>query len=103
MSFFTQLMLLFKSQKDKGLDLRSAVFTTRFVINGVSDIVAVYHDKDGDWQFLGPEGAVEDDAAIISLGEILNIDSSLKSIIDMKKGYYAYRNSKKEEWIIKKE
>jgi hypothetical protein len=54
------------------------VFTTKFVIEDRSEIIYVAHDKEGDWQFFSREDASEQDARIISINEILELDGSLK-------------------------
>jgi hypothetical protein len=83
--------------------LNTAVFTTKFVLNFDSPILYVYHYKeDGAWQFSGFEECVEEDYRIISLEEMINIDSSILNIADLSFGYYALRKSKVSEWIIQK-
>lgn len=55
----------------KKRNLNIYVLTTVFVIKNQSPILYVYHDEDGDWQFLGIEDHLADaDSMIISLGEI---------------------------------
>lgn len=80
--------------------LTKAVFTTVYVIENNSPIIYVYHDMDGDWQFFGPEENVETDKArIVSLGEIIEMDASVKEVLDMPKGTDAHRKSRESEWV----
>ena len=80
--------------------LTKAVFTTVFVIENKSPIIYVSHDMDGDWQFFGSEKNVEiDKARIVSLGEIIEMDPSVKVVLDMPKGTDAHRKSPKSEWV----
>ena len=81
----------------------TAVFTTSFVLNG-NDITTVYHDKeDGAWQFMSSDKYenFETVAKVVSLNEIVEMDSSILEIADLPLGYYAFRKSKKDLWVIK--
>jgi hypothetical protein len=81
--------------------LKTAVFTTNFVIEGNSPILYVFHFDDGSWQFNGEEQNLnDDDYRVISLGEILTIDSTVKELSDMPTGFEAIRKSKEEEWQL---
>ena len=83
--------------------LNIAVFTTKYVLNNNSHILYVYHyEEDGAWEFLGIENHNDEDYRIISLEEIINIDSSILEIVSMNMGYYAKRKSKEAEWIIER-
>lgn len=79
------------------------VFTTRFVLDSKSEIVYVTHDEDGDWQFFGKEEISEQDARITSLGEILEIDSSLEELMSMPQSAEAWREEKGGKWTITQE
>jgi len=77
------------------------VFTTKYVMKNGSPIVRVLHDEDGDWQFLGNEGNLQEtDAMIVSLGEIIEFDRTLSDIIDLPIGKQALRNNTNETWHI---
>jgi hypothetical protein len=77
------------------------VFTTKFVIEDRSEIVYVAHDKEGDWQFFSEEDASEQDARIISINEILELDGSLKEILWIPEGTEAWREGVGKEWTTK--
>jgi len=87
--------------KEFAESLKTAVFTTKFVIEGNSPILYVYHFDDGSWQFSGEEQDLnDDDYRVISLGEILTIDKTLKELSDMPMGFEAIRKSKEDEWQV---
>jgi hypothetical protein len=77
------------------------VFTTKFVIEDHSEIIYVAHDKEGDWQFFSREDASEQDARIISMNEILELDGSLKEILWIPEGTEAWREGAGKEWTTK--
>jgi len=82
-------------------NLNIYVISTKNIINDGLPIIRVIHDGDGDWQFLGDEeNLTEDDAVIVSLEEILEIDNSLFELINMPKNKQAIRNNKNEPWSI---
>jgi len=81
------------------IDLNQVVFTTKYVLENHSPIVYVSHDADGDWQFFGNEDDLnEDDARIISFGEILEINPTLKEILWIPEGMQAWLNIETKEW-----
>lgn len=86
---------------DKEL-LNKAVFTTGNIIAGLP-ITQVFHDHDDDWQFFSDhEEITEENARVVSLGEILEIEESLeKVILNLPKGYEAYRDDKNSSWYFK--
>lgn len=67
------------------------VFTTRSIIARECSINKVVHDYENDWQFLNIEENIEvSNAVVVSMEEILNIDSSLEYLIGvMELGTYA--------------
>ncbi|MGE8513540.1 MAG: hypothetical protein ACN6N7_12610 [Chryseobacterium culicis] len=82
-------------------NLNEAVITTRFVLENNSTIVSAFKDPDGEWQFFGnEEGISEQDARIISLNEILQIDPTIKKLLEIASGSHAYRDSKEDDWKI---
>lgn len=83
-------------------NVNAYVFTSRFMLNEGSPIVFVSHDDDGDWQFLGTESNLsEEDAMIVSLGEILEYDPTLLSIMDLPVGKEASRISVDDKWNVR--
>ncbi|GAB6948842.1 hypothetical protein JCM15640A_04270 [Hoylesella timonensis 4401737 = DSM 22865 = JCM 15640] len=80
---------------------KSAI-TTKYVVNNNSIIVSVFYDEDGDWQFLGEEEVSEEDAIVVSIQEMIDIDKSLVNLPDLKEGESAYRKNKESIWLIRR-
>ncbi|QRY55968.1 hypothetical protein [Sphingobacterium siyangense] len=82
--------------------LDTAVFTTKFVLSEKSPILYVFHyEEDGSWQFSGSEeNLTDDDYKVISLKEMINLDSSVLDISDLSEGYMAYRKTISDSWVI---
>lgn len=62
--------------------LQTAVFTTKNVLDG-HEVIRVYHDDEGMWQFFCMEDVFlkEEDAKIISLKEMIQLDESLQELV----------------------
>jgi hypothetical protein len=83
------------------ISLNTAVFTTKYVLKRISPVLQVYHFEDGSWQFCGPEQAlIDEDYRVISLNEMLLLDSSLRMLGNLEVGFEAIRKSKKDNWKI---
>lgn len=81
--------------------LSTAVFTTKYVLMNHSPILHVYHyEDDGAWQFSGEEDSEEEDYRIVSLKEMIEMDSSILKLANMPLGYYAKRIDVNSEWEI---
>ena len=83
--------------KDK---LSTCVITTKYVVNLHSTVVRVIHDDEGYWQFLGEETLKDEDAMLISLEEMLQIDESLITIMDMPRNKMALRKGIGSPWSV---
>ncbi len=76
-----------------------AVLTTRPIIEGTSWIAHVSHDEDdGGWQFIGPEGPLEDQAMIVALRSIWERDRSVSELADLPLGWTAWRTAPEQPW-----
>lgn len=89
-------MKLINEEKNK------AVITTKHVMRDKSPIVYVSYDEDGDWQFFGIEDITTDDAAVISVSQILALCPALSELPDMKQGTAVHRENENSEWILQK-
>ena len=83
-------------------DKNKSAITTKYVVNNNSIIVSVFYDEDGDWQFFGKEEVSEEDAIVVSIQEMIDIDKSLVNLPDLKEGESAYRKNKESIWLIRK-
>lgn len=82
----------------------TAVLTTKAVVRGSSPIRYASHDADdGMWQFHDGSNAKEEDAMIVSLGEIASMDPTLEFVADLPLGWSACRQDKGEVWNRQKE
>ena len=71
----------------------TACITCSHVLEEHRPIVYIYHDEDGCWQFLCGEEHTEEDARVVSLAEILDIDSSVADFADLDFGEYTERST----------
>ncbi|RYD19627.1 MAG: hypothetical protein EOP88_18245 [Verrucomicrobiaceae bacterium] len=76
-----------------------AVFTTRQVLDDNEPVLEVYHDGDGDWQFIGDTGGNETNCCIIALETAINLDRSMKELADLPLGFRAIRKNADSRWI----
>lgn len=79
------------------------VFTTRKVVVEGFPIHKIVCDEDGDWQFFAEDDIVSSqNALLVSLEEILQIDSTLMPIVSLLSvGQMAYRKDVLSAWEIK--
>lgn len=87
-------------RKNFDKDLNDYVFTTRFVVENNLPIVLISHDEEGDWQFLSEEGAIESEARIILLGEMIQHDPSILEVADLPIGAKAFRDNPNCPWQV---
>lgn len=76
-----------------------AVVTLKQIISDGEPILHVTHDSDdGAWQFLGWDDAKEEDARIVALSEIVQLDPSVQQLADLPLGWHAWRRARDEQW-----
>jgi hypothetical protein len=76
-----------------------AVITLRSIVFDGKPILHVTHDLDNHgWQFLGIEDADMDDAAVVSLAEIVQRDLSVLQVADLPPGWHAWRPNPAAPW-----
>ena len=73
------------------MDKKMAVFTTKQVVGKFEPISIVIHDADGEWQFLSGRNVTMEDMMIITLEQILAVDSSIEEILNIDQGKRAHR------------
>ena len=79
----------------------TACITCYHVLEGYKPILYVSHDEDGYWQFLCGENHKEEYARVVSLGEILSIDESMRDLAVLDYGQYATSESVEGNWTVK--
>ena len=66
-------------------------------------ILYVSHDEDdGMWQFLCGKAHETDDAKLVSLKSVFELDNSIGTLVDIPCGYYATRENQEDNWVIRK-
>lgn len=79
---------------------RTAVIANKKVVSRESWIAYVTHDlEDGGWQFHTNEATIrEDDAILLSLKNIVDIDPSIGELSDLPVGWHAWREAIDLPW-----
>jgi hypothetical protein len=81
----------------------TACYTTTFVLNK-APILRVYHEYDGDWQFHGAqEQVVQDEAKLVSLAAMVQLDDTLTELSDLPYGWSATRSGPSSHWEREKD
>ena len=63
------------------------VFTLKRIVNGESVILLVTHDEDdGGWQFLDGDEAAVEDASLVCLRTMADLDPSIVQLADLPLG-----------------
>lgn len=82
-------------------NFNSYVFTTKSILNKTRIINYVVHDEEGDWQFLNTEEELtEEEAALVSIDEIISIDQTVQEVLYIDINQYAIRPNSESKWII---
>lgn len=80
----------------------TATIICRHIANDGLPILYVSHDEDdGMWQFLCGKGHETDEAMLVSLRYVFELDNSIGALKDMPCGCYATREHQKDDWIIR--
>lgn len=80
----------------------TACITCSHVLNDNKPILYVSHDYDGYWQFLCGGKHTEEDARIVSLANILEIDETMSDLAELDYGEFAEAEDISSDWIVKK-
>lgn len=75
-----------------------AAFATGPVIDGSKPILLVSHSTDGDWQFLCGTTNRTEDAKLVCLETILDLDGSIAELADLPEGWQASRETSSSPW-----
>lgn len=82
----------------------TATITCCHIIENGEPILYVSHDEDdGMWQFLCGKTHGTDEAKLVSLKSIFDLDNSVGILKDMPCGYYAERKTQNDEWRVRKQ
>ena len=76
-----------------------AVITLGRIMDGRNPILYVTHDEDdGGWQFLDGGDVTEDDAMVVSLGNVVDHDETIRELADLPIGWHAVRDKAGGPW-----
>ncbi len=78
--------------------INAASFTTKYVLDGSLPILEVYHDHDGEWQFMCGTTNASADAKLVCLGCMIDRDPTLVQLADLPEGWLAHRVSPTQPW-----
>lgn len=105
---FNPKLLRFQPLLDRNIDFKFiesrnlGVYTSSHVLEG-EPILYVYHNEDGDWQFHSSDDPNIDDAKLVALEEIINIDPTVNHIFFLPYGWSAWRKNKNANWEYKED
>ncbi len=81
-----------------------SVLTTSYVLTNGSPVTFVLYDEDGDWQLFGEEAiSEEEDAYLVSIEEILEMEPALRKLPDMQPGQAVVRDKDSNRWFFTEE
>lgn len=81
-----------------------SVLTTSYVLTNGSPVTFVLYDEDGDWQLFGEEEVSDDeDAYLVSVDEILEMEPALRKLPDLQPGQAATRDKDSTRWFVVEE
>jgi hypothetical protein len=76
-----------------------AVITVKAIMSGELPILFVSHDEDDHgWQFLSGKLVSKEDASVVALREIVELDPSILTLGDLPPGWIAKRRSANAAW-----
>jgi hypothetical protein len=79
-----------------------AVLSLRQIFVDGDPILRVVHDEDDHgWQFLGSGDAREEDAYVVALQEVVELDPTVLEVADLPPGWRAVRRRIGDTWIRK--
>lgn len=81
-----------------------AVISEKGIVENGAVILLIAHDLDDHgWQFLSGEKFKSDNAVLVSLAQISKIDPTVNEVARMLPGYYAWRKSKNQPWVMERD
>ena len=77
-----------------------ATFVTRGLIDDGKPILFVSHDEDDHgWQFHDTLDAKPEDARLVCLRQVLEIDPAMRELADLPPGWIAWRRNEFGPWV----
>ena len=82
-------------------DPHQGVFVSRCVFDDNAPIVRVVHDREGDWQFIGPiDDPDEDGCKLTCFHCVVEKDRSIRTLARLLPGWQARRTAPDEVWEL---
>ena len=82
----------------------TATLTTKQVVEqGLPVLVVTHFADDHSWAFTCGVTDNPDDAMVVAMETVLNLDKTLSEVIDLEPGWSAYRNSVGELWTFEED
>jgi hypothetical protein len=78
--------------------VNTLAYTSARVLHDGHRVLLVFHDHDGEWQFLHGEVDEQDECKIICLGCAYERDNAVGILSDLPIGWKAYRESVDSPW-----
>ncbi|GAB5900992.1 hypothetical protein OKHIL_68010 [Mycolicibacterium mageritense] len=75
-----------------------AAFTTRQVLEDGLPVLTVFHDHQGEWQFVCETPDPIREIELACMGCVVGADPSLRALADLPVGWLAFRPSPEHEW-----
>jgi hypothetical protein len=77
-----------------------AISTRQVIVDGWPVLLVTHDASDGAWQFVNGHGDTDQmgSALILEVEEVVALDSSLADLLDLPLGWYAWRESRDDEW-----
>ena len=82
-------------------DADPLVFVMKDVFDGQA-VLTVYHESDGDWQYLTAGEATRENAQLVHQSHVCELDPSLRELLSMPLGTWATRTSVGATWHVGK-
>lgn len=93
----------FKKEVKIEISLNTSVFTTKKIMIENELITRIYHSSDNYLSFMDDYSTnSNENIMIVSLGNILKKDNSIKAVINIPIGHCAYRTNLNNKWTIEK-
>jgi hypothetical protein len=80
--------------------IEGRAFTTKRIASGQTGVLAVYHDLDGDWQFIDEGPTERDDIEFVHLGHFVGQHPDVAEVASLKRGWRAVRDSGSGTWTV---
>ena len=91
----------FKKEAKIEIPLNTAVFTTKKILIDNELVTRIYHSSDNYLSFMDDHSTnSNENIMLVSLGEVLKKDNSIKYAINIPIGHCAYRANLNDKWII---